>query len=370
MNSGILFGFKDIVNSTSSSMSIFDLTSLLFKDSYLKSLSPKRYNFYVKFVSGLSNPEVLEKFFYRTKEAKLYKEELNDKIASFVNMLNKLNGNVDTQKSKKIIDNITSSIKDRFNLSDDVSSKISSMLENKNVKGGALNKGEQPMRNFIERVNKELPNLDTDKKIRTVSDLKLTEDKTKETSITQTDTVNKAKSIYDFYKDTANPVILKIKMMDRVVFIITTFIIRYISLLFINWGLSTSLINSFNYAFFYYCIIYIILFVFITAFVNIIIAYPIMDLFSNQTITNIPNLFYYFYVYTNGYMRLLVHIIFILILLFIPFIINIDNIKFINRIEKESNISYDNEKKKKVYESISIFSFIIWLLTSTVALKF
>ena len=64
----LLLGFKDLVNSSPNN-SIFDLSSLFFDDSYLKSISPKRYNFYVKFVSGLSNPAVLEKFFYKTKIA-------------------------------------------------------------------------------------------------------------------------------------------------------------------------------------------------------------------------------------------------------------------------------------------------------------
>ena len=52
--SHLLFGFRDLVNSNPNN-SAFDLSSFFFDDSYLKALSPKRYNFYVKFVSGLSN---------------------------------------------------------------------------------------------------------------------------------------------------------------------------------------------------------------------------------------------------------------------------------------------------------------------------
>ncbi len=105
-------------------------------------------------------------------------------------------------------------------------------------------------------------------------------------------------------------------------------------------------------------------------FVNVIISYPIMELFTNSSIANIPNLFYYFYIYANGYIRLLIHIICIIILLFIPYIINIDKLTIIEREEKKSNISFNYDKKKKVYDAISTFSLIIWVLTSIIALKF
>jgi hypothetical protein len=365
MNSGILFGFKDLVNSTSQSISIFDLSSIIFNDSYLKSLSPKRYNFYVKFVNGLSKPEVLEKFFYKTKEAKLYKQELNEKILNFVNILKKLNTNISSDEITKISDNISNNLKDRFNLTDDATNKIKDMIK---AKKGGFYKGEQPMRQFIDTVNTNMPELNQPPRMRSVEDLASYKPQTVDTA--KTETVKKAKSIYDTYKDTVNPALMEIKMIDRVVFIITTFLIRYISLLFIDWGLSTNLINSFHYAFFYYSLIYLILFLFITMFVNVIISYPIMELFTNSSIADIPNLFYYFYIYANGYIRLLIHIICIIILLFIPYIINIDKLTIIQREEKQSNISFNYDKKKKVYDSISTFSLIIWILTSIIALKF
>jgi len=365
MNSGILFGFKDLVNSTSHSISIFDLSSILFNDSYLKSLSPKRYNFYIKFVNGLSKPEVLEKFFYKTKEAKLYKQELNEKILNFINILKKLNSSISQEQITKISDNISNNLKNRFNLTDDATNKIKDMII---AKKGGFYKGEEPMRQFINTVNTNIPELNQAPKITSVEDLNKYKPQNIETN--KIETVKKAKTIYDTYKDTVNPALMEIKMIDRVVFIITTFLIRYISLLFIDWGLSTNLINSFHYAFFYYCLIYLILFLFITMFVNVIISYPIMELFTNLSIANIPNLFYYFYIYANGYIRLLIHIICIIILLFIPYIINIDKLTIIQREEKQSNISFNYDKKKKVFDSISTFSLIIWILTSIIALKF
>ena len=103
--------------------------------------------------------------------------------------------------------------------------------------------------------------------------------------------------------------------------------------------------------------------------VNVVVNYPLMELYSSMKIINIPNLFYYFYIYTNGYIRLLIHIFVILTILFIPYIINIDKINFIKSEEKKRNISYDYDQKKKILDSISLFSFIIWILTSIIASK-
>ena len=129
----LLLGFKDLVNSSPNN-SIFDLSSLFFDDSYLKSISPKRYNFYVKFVSGLSNPAVLEKFFYKTKEARDYKSEINTKASILANLISRLNNNFSKEDKNKIIDDITSTIKHKFKLDESNTSKIDDLLK----KGGDI----------------------------------------------------------------------------------------------------------------------------------------------------------------------------------------------------------------------------------------
>lgn len=365
----LLFGFKDLVNSYPTGKSIFDLSSFLINDKQLKLINPKRYNFYIKFLNGLSNPLILEKFFYKTKEAKLYKQELNNKLAKFADLIRKLNINNNEQDANIIKKNITETIKNKYNLSDDVATKLNEMMS-----GGAiyLNKGEQPMQNFINVVSNKLPEI-APKNIKSVNDLIINDDNN---SIENRDTsknqiLKKAEAIYNAYRDDIHPNRMNINMIDRVVFIICTLIIRFLSLMIIQWGLDTNLINSFYSAFNYYCFIYLLIFAFITMFVNVIIAYPIIELFTNSSIINIPNLFYYFYIYANGSLRLLLHTIFILIILFIPYIISVDkfNLKKKNN-NDQINISTDLEKKKKIYDSISLFSLIIWILTSIVALKF
>lgn len=373
----LLLGFKDLVNSSPNN-SIFDLSSLFFDDSYLKSISPKRYNFYVKFVSGLSNPAVLEKFFYKTKEARDYKSEINTKASILANLISRLNNNFSKEDKNKIIDDITSTIKHKFKLDESNTSKIDDLLK----KGGdienedtdklfekyTLNKGSQPMKTFLKRVNEIAPDMGSNPPIADVTEL-LTEKKPITSSKPKSETIKDLRNVYYNYKDTLSPDKLKITYIDRIIFIVSTFIIRFISLMIINWGLNTNIISSFYRAFNVYCFVYILFFVFITMIVNVIVYYPIMDLFSNNNIINIPNLFYYFYVYTNGSIRLLVHIFIIILLMFIPYVINMDKLQLARIADTTKNISYDYEKKNKIYDAINLFSLIVWVLTSVIAIK-
>jgi|LakMenEpi03Aug12_release.lakeMendotaPanAssembly.Ray.scaffolds.fasta_scaffold00724_17 hypothetical protein len=381
--SELLFGFKDLVNVGSASSSFFDISSILLNEKYLKAISPKRYDFYVKFVSGLANPEALEKFFYKTNDTRQFKEELNEKAMQFNKILKKFYDNLDENDRTIVINNIKKSLKIKFNYNDDTIDKIISTMKmsgggnelddiKKNILDSSLNKGKMPMKEFLNKIENVAPEINP-KPIENIEDLLITKEQqakiNEKSAKSKSEMIKKLRPIYNKYKDDVNPDKLKIKLIDRVIFIATTFLIRYITLMIIEWGLSTNLINNFYRAFLYYCFIYLLFFIFIVMLVNVIVHYPLMELYSSMRIISIPNLFYYFYIYTNGYLRLLIHIFLIIIILFIPYIINIDKINFIKSEEKKSNISYDYDKKKKILDSISIFSFIIWILTSIIASK-
>jgi hypothetical protein len=379
--SELLFGFKDLVNTGKSSSSFFDLTSILLNENYLKAISPKRFNFYVKFVSGLGNPEALEQFFYKTNDTRSFKEELNEKAKKFNKILKKFYENLDENDRSIVINNIKKTLKIKYNYNDETIDKIVSTMkmngggfeeEKKNILEGKLNKGNEPMKEFLKKIKNVAPELNS-KPVENIEDLIITNDEQINIDVksarSKSDMIKKILPIYYKYKDDVNPENLKITIIDRIIFIATTFIIRYITLMIIDWGLSTNIINNFYRAFLYYCFIYLLFFVFIVMLVNVIVHYPLMELYSSMKIISIPNLFYYFYIYTNGYLRLLIHIFLILIILFIPYVINIDKINFIKSEEKKTNISYDYDKKKKILDAISIFSFIIWILTSIIASK-
>ena len=90
-----------------------------------------------------------------------------------------------------------------------------------------------------------------------------TEDKSKYKSLI-IDEINK------FEDDPKNPINeLAITFDDRIVFIIVTFFIRYISLIMVQWCIDINIIKTFYEGFIYYAIIYTILFWFVVLFVNI-----------------------------------------------------------------------------------------------------
>lgn len=253
----------------------------------------------------------------------------------------------------------------------------SNTIDNDYNKNYYIKKTFKPMESFLNDVKNIAPvlNMETPKTIdEVVKNINTDKDKSffdvKTTDIS--DKVDELKQLYNNYLKNPlySPERLTINIYDRLTFIGITYIIRFITLQFIYWGLNSNIINNFSKAFIYYTIIYILFFIFITSIVNVIFYYPILELFSNVSfLTAFPNYLYYFYVYTNGVMSLLIHLFIILILLFIPFILVMDRKEDIIN-GNNNNISYDYKKKNEIYISISNFSLIIWVLTSIISLKF
>lgn len=401
--SELLFGFRDLINSSEpKNRSLFDFSSIVFNDDYLKKLNSKRYNFYVKFVLGLSNPMALERFFYKTKETRDFKEDYLGKVKKFNILLNKLYENIDPSKKQEIINNIKDTIKNKYKFSDNIIDKLDPIFEktsinstqrggDPNLKPSALNaneftefknevmkndinSGRDNMKKFITAIDNVAPDLGMPKPMEKVEDLLLSPDeknaRNQAFAKKKSDLIKEISPIYNKFKGDLNPSNLEISTIDRIIFIAITFILRFITLMIIDWGLTTNLINSFYSAFFYYCTIYILFFIFITMIVNVVVYYPLLTLFSNIKIITIPNYLYYFYIYTNGYIRLLLHIFIILLILLIPYLINIDKLTFLKIENNKPNISYDYEKKRKINNAISFFSLIIWIITTIVAIKF
>jgi hypothetical protein len=178
------------------------------------------------------------------------------------------------------------------------------------------------------------------------------------------------KKLLEFENDPNNTfTYLELTIEDRLVFIITTFFIRYISLILIQWSVDINIIKSFEEGFFYYAVIYISIFWFIVLFVNIDNTVKIDYMNFDNFMNSIRSIFYYFYMGTNGITRLLVHSCIICVLLIVPIILNIKKKSEIEESENTDNIiSYD--ERKKLSKSLSLFTIFIWVLTSIIATKF
>ena len=180
------------------------------------------------------------------------------------------------------------------------------------------------------------------------------------------------KKIIEFENDPENTFnYLEITMEDRLVFIITTFFIRYLSLILIQWSVDINIIKSFEEGFFYYAVIYLSIFWFIVLFVNIDNTTKVDYMSFDNFMNSVRSVFYYFYMGTNGITRLLVHSCIICVLLIVPIILNIKKTTYIEEENKDKNadiISY--EERKKLSKSLSLFTIFIWVLTSIIATKF
>lgn len=365
----LLFNFRDLTNASNPQTPILNLGSLVIPDSIVRKFNPKRYNFYIKFINGLSDPTNLYRFLYTTKDSKTYHSDIQNKLSKIAKGLKSLSAD----DRKNVISNLKKVLDTTSN---DKYGNLFNVIESFEKKGGAgenyiINKPIMPMNTLLTHINKEAPLLG-EPQINNIDELIIPEEnastdiKNKEIKPFE---ISKIKSIYDYYNKIPqlSPERINITLVDRFVFILTTLIIRILTLSLIYWGLNSNLINNFKTAFIYYCCIYILFFIFIIGIVNVIYYYPIIELFSSISISSMPNLLYYFYIHITGPNRLILHIIILLLLLFIPYILDMDKKKIK---DPEMNISFDNNIKTDIYNSIANFSLVIWVLTSIIAIKF
>ena len=360
----LLFNFRDLTNATDPKIPILNLGSFIIPDTVVRKFNPQRYNFYTKFINGLSDPANLYRFLYTTKDTKSYHDNIQNKLSKIAKGLKTLSA--DDRKNvianlKKILDTT----------SNDKYGNLFNTIETFEKKGGAeytIKKPIMPMNTLLTHINNEIPLLG-EPPVNTINDLIIDSTRLEPPKIIKNIDISKVKGIYDYYNKIPqlSPERVNINMVDRGVFILTTLIIRIITLSFIFWGLNSNLINNFKTAYIYYCCIYILFFIFIIGIVNVVYYYPIVELFSNVSISSMPNILYYFYIHITGPNRLILHIILILLLLFIPYILDMDKKKIK---EPDMNISFDNNIKTDIYNSIANFSLIIWILTSIIAIKF
>lgn len=172
-----------------------------------------------------------------------------------------------------------------------------------------------------------------------------------------------------FENDPDNPLkSLELTFDDRLVFIIATFFIRYISLIIIQWSIDINIIRSFEEGFLYYTIVYLSILWFIIFFVNIENSFQVDYMNFDNIMNSIRSLFYYFYMGTNGITRLFIHTFLICILLVIPIILNVKKKNEYDDEKDEGIIDFD--QRKKLMKTLSLFTIYVWILTSIIATKF
>lgn len=164
---------------------------------------------------------------------------------------------------------------------------------------------------------------------------------------------------------------LRISREDRLVFILTTFLIRYVTMNLVQWCIDINFIKDFYEGFILFAVIYNVIFWLIIMFVNINTLPSVTYMNLRSDMGMIRSLFYYFYMGTNGIMRLITHSVILIVILLIPVIINI-NAKNPNKDDRESheNQFLSMEEKKKLIKLLSLLTIFVWIFTSIIAIKF
>jgi hypothetical protein len=329
------------------------IADLLIQDIDLKKNYNSRYKFYIELLKIYNkNPKIIKRIYTKLNAIK----DLNNKekkLLSELNYYNSINeaipgGKLVIKGGENPLENYKeSSFRDVLKRSFDMSNV--SKLNKKIYKKEETDNKEEETDNKIGDFNKQIDDYNDD-------DIKIP--------------INIKKKLLKFENDPNNTfTYLELTIEDRLVFIIATFFIRYISLILIQWSVDINIIKSFEEGFFFYAVIYISIFWFIVLFVNIDNAVKIDYMNFDNFMNSIRSIFYYFYMGTNGITRLLVHSCIICVLLIVPIILNIKKKSDIEESENKDNIiSYD--ERKKLSKSLSLFTIFIWILTSIIATKF
>jgi len=149
------------------------------------------------------------------------------------------------------------------------------------------------------------------------------------------------------------PNVEKVKVSDRLIFVIASYIIRSISIFITEWGIHTGMINSFSKGFGMYFLIYTCVFLLLVVLTN---ASKQDKVFRMM----------FFYINTQsesglGVMRIIAHVACIALLIPIPFIVR--------EYREEQGEILTFTEKRAIVNAVSKFTTFAWILTSIVAMR-
>jgi len=341
-----------------------DLTSLgsppqgyglnLLSDDKLYNNYTDRVEFYKKFIDSLlsSNPKAAEDLFRIVNLNKHNNDKLEKQLEFikyyFSNLENKGDEknkgdeeNKKDEKVEKVVKEINSKLKGSV-IGDDYKAQVKS-----ETKGGTSN---DPPKNF----NKYFQGV-------TGEELKNTYfTKNNDGSVTVTPDGDEyfeknSEQVMRRYENSLDygPNVEKVKVSDRLIFVIASYIIRSISIFITEWGIHTGMINSFSKGFGMYFLVYACVFLLLVVLTN---ASKQDKVFRMM----------FFYINTQsesglGVMRILAHVVCIALLIPVPFIVRE------YREDKGEILTFT--EKRAIVNAVSKFTTFAWILTSIVAMR-
>jgi len=386
-------------------MSTESFADYLIDDIDLKKMAPERFNYYKDLIAIFNKrPQLLYnilKKYYRFKDLKENEKKHINKLSYYgegndglnIREFQELLGEKDAEnKVKEIAKDLFTKMKNKVN--EEMSGGSGIEINNKNEKKGGnpdANYKESKFRNVLKKDygitnldnlsepiyvpdaegDEQGRNKDMEKRYKTQNKLVDIGERIDKFNDGDLNTTDIKSDIKNFENDPDNPLKeLEITFDDRLVFIFSTFFIRYITLVLVKWSIDINIIKTFEEGFYYYAAIYLTIFWFIVLFVNIDNSTQIDYMNFDDFMNSIRSAFYYYYMGTNGVTRLFIHSALIVILLMIPIILNIRKKNDFDEDEENTSNILNYEERKRLIKSLSLFTIYIWILTSIIATKF
>ena len=151
-----------------------------------------------------------------------------------------------------------------------------------------------------------------------------------------------------------SPTTMEVSMTDRVVFIGMTFALRSFSLTFLEWAMTNRMVNRTETAIVFYVSMYLLMFALWVIIVNV----GKRDLFFKVA---------FYFVNTQGprgFINIVIHVLMQLLLLPIPFVL-----QSINSGGGQSSGFMSFEERRRTQRLVGNLSFLMWMVSSLVALR-
>ena len=378
----------------------FDLIS----DNLVKSMDPKKYDFYIQYISQIGNdPEKFKKVLYEYKLVKNKKEKIEKLINDIEKQYNKIFAVTDKQalddielyseikkgkkqnegnKMNEFEDNLISQYYDIDKDKDKDKYKIFEKQEIDKTQGASGGSGEaiQKENDVIQNLQaKKMKYLDNINQMKDIYEdnqiLSKYNDKIDAVNNNATNDYDKAtmmKNVIDEIEDEDNMYSIhkfKVSKEDKLIFIGITFLIRLLSLSLIDWSLKTNLVVTFTDAFLLYVFLYTIFIILMIVIVNISYNMPLSELYTGDStiLSQLGSTLYYFYLIPGNRLQSLGKIFFHLGLLYFVTIVSIiiKQTKRPNYDQKQDkNERYDYSFKRDIRNTLNSFTLIAWLFLS------
>ena len=392
--------------------------------------NPGRYMFYLEFMKGLQDPEVLKNVIYESNLIKVKKEDESKIINEIVAKINQLHSVHDknimkndqlyqryrAEKVKKEDEQLTKRLEkvmEAYNDKPDTNNAVNGILE-KTFNNGKSTSSSEPGKSEQLESGQKAGALDTTKIVditekdnalleakQILANLENDNSREKENYLTK---IHKLKEkfnndsllvnyrdrlkavldaptgddklkaqklqdiIYEIEDNEATSInVLQLSKQDILVFIGLTFLIRLISLQIIDWALTSNFVVSFPQAYSLYIGIYCILILLILVIVNLTYNFSIYKLYTDK-----HGLFtqlagaLYYFYIVPG--NTWPAILRIAVHLMLIIFITVVSLFIAYRQNDDNELNYDYSEKKRIRRALSNTTIVIWIFSSIVAL--